>query len=83
MAFNIKNEATIQQAREIAERTGGSIASVFDEAIAEHAKRVGAVDEVRLRRVLRHANRCAARLPQEVKAIDIGEYLYDDMGMPK
>lgn len=33
MAFNIKNEETIQIARLIVAETGNSIASVFDEAI--------------------------------------------------
>ena len=83
MAFNIKNEQTIQLAREMAERTGTSIAAVFDEAVAERARHVGAVDRERLARVLHHANRCASRLSSQTKAIDIGEYLYDERGLPK
>ena len=83
MAFNIKNEETIQRARDIAAQTGESIAAVIDAAVADRARTLGVVDEERLARVLRHANRCAARLSPEVMAIDHGEYLYDELGMPK
>jgi hypothetical protein len=83
MAFNIKNEATIQQAREIAAKTGESIASVFDTAVAERAQKLRAVDEELVARILRRTARIAARLSPEVMAIDHGEYLYDEMGLPR
>jgi antitoxin VapB len=83
MAFNIKNEATVERARVIAERTGLSMAAVIDEAVAEHARRVEATDEERIARILKRANRIAARLSPEVLAIDHGELLYDDRGLPK
>jgi hypothetical protein len=83
MAFNIKNEETLQRARQIAAQTGESIATVIDEAVAERARKLGVVDEELVARILRRTNRIAARLSPEVKALDHGEYLYDDLGMPK
>jgi hypothetical protein len=83
MAFNIKNEDTIQRARAIAAQTGESIAAVFDRAVAERAHRLGNDRDVRLARALRHADRCAARLSPATKAIDIDELLYDERGLPK
>lgn len=83
MAFNIKNEATIEQARRIAAQTGESIAAVIDAAVADHARRLGVVDEELVARVLRRTSRIAARLSPEAKAISIDEYLYDEQGMPK
>jgi hypothetical protein len=83
MAFNIKNEETLQRARQIAAQTGESIATVIDEAVAERARKLGVVDEELVARILRRTNRIAARLSPEVKALDHGKYLYDDLGMPK
>jgi hypothetical protein len=83
VAFNIKNEATIQRAREIAAQTGESIAAVFDLAVAERARRLERADEARIQRILRRANRCAARMSSEAKAIDVDELLYDERGLPK
>lgn len=83
MAFNIKNEETLQRARQIAAQTGESIATVIDEAVAERARKLGVVDEELVARILRRTNRIAARLSPEVKALDHGNYLYDDLGMPK
>ncbi len=86
MAFNIKNEETIAVAREIAARTGESIAQVFDAAIREHARTMP--DEVDRRRtaVRRLVDDVAVRLEQARPgpgSRDIGAFLYDEeTGLP-
>jgi antitoxin VapB len=83
MAFNIKNEETIQIAREIAERTGESIAAVFDGAVRDRRKRMEDEREAKVQRILRLTSEMRARMSPETLALDHGELLYDEKGMPK
>lgn len=81
MAFNIKNEETIQIAREIAAETGKSIATVFDVSIREWQERRPQRADLRRRRIQRIVAETSEIL-REQPLPDHGDLLYDDRGMP-
>lgn len=83
MAFNIKNEETIAVAREIAEQTGESIASVFDRAVRERAAKIRANDEERIARIKRYCREINSRIGP-LNNDDLNELLYDPKtGLPR
>ncbi len=85
MAFNIKNEETIQIAREIAAETGESISVVFDTSIRERRRRLDDDAVARKRRILRLAADIRSRMPAGFfESTDpVADMLYDpETGMP-
>lgn len=82
MAFNIKDEATVDRARRIASRTGETISDAIATALAEREARLERQDEARLERVRRLIARCAAHGAAAIP--DHGEFLYDhETGLPR
>lgn len=85
--LNIKNEQVYRLARELAEKTGGSMTSVIEQALAE---KLASLDQeravVRAERVARidHLlDRMAARL-NSVEGDDPSAFLYDvETGLPR
>ncbi|MFM9865308.1 MAG: type II toxin-antitoxin system VapB family antitoxin [Micropepsaceae bacterium] len=85
MSLNIKNPEAHKLATELAQLIGVSLTEAVTQALREKLDRVKKrePDPKLLEDMERIAHDCASRLSPEVKAIDHGEYLYDEMGLPK
>jgi antitoxin VapB len=82
MAFNIKDEATVERARRIAARTGETMSEAIATAVAEREARLEREDDARRDRVMRIIERCAAHGAADIP--DHGEFLYDsETGLPR
>lgn len=84
MALNLKNPETHRLARELAEITGESVSAAVAVAIRERLERLrverrGGLAE----RLLEIGRDCADRLDTQTRAIDHGELLYDEQGLPR
>ena len=85
MSLNIKNEETCRLAAELARLTGESMTGAVTVAWRDRLER-----EKRVRKAAKlvarlHAigQRCAARMGPGPSAIEHGDYLYDERGLPK
>ena len=85
MGLNIKNEETCRLAREVARLTGDTMTGAITAALRERLER---------ERQLQHADalardlhaigqRCAGLLRPGPSAIDHGDLLYDERGLPR
>jgi antitoxin VapB len=85
MGMNIKNAETHRLVRELAELTGESQTAAITQAVRERLDRVRKKDESgqRLQRMMEVAQDCSLRLSDAEKAIDHGELLYNENGLPK
>ena len=85
MTLNIKNPEAHRLATEIAKLTNTTLTEAVTNALREKLDRVTKpkFDQKRYEAIMRIANDCASRLSPETKTIDHGEYLYDEMGLPK
>ena len=85
MSLNIKNEATCTLARELASLTGetmtGAITVALEERL-ERERRERSV-EARVRELHEIGQRCARLLRDGPSAVDHGDLLYDERGLPK
>ena len=85
MSLNIKNDETCRLARELAELTGESMTGAITVALRERLERErrrGDKDAL-LRDIRAIAERCAARLGPGPSAVEHGDLLYDERGLPK
>ena len=85
MGLNIKNEETCQLARELARLTGESMTGAITVALRERLgrrRRERNVDE-RLRELRAIAERCAKLMGSGPSAVEHGDLLYDERGLPK
>ncbi len=85
MSLNIKNEETCRLARELAQLTGETMTGAITVALEERLRRERrqrSVDE-RLRDMRAIAERCASLIGEGPSAVDHGELLYDERGLPK
>lgn len=81
MAFNIKNEATHELAREVAAIAGESMTQAVDTALRERKARLsryGLAD--RLSEIARDA---AKHVPPGMSSAAVDNLLYDERGLPK
>lgn len=83
MALNIKNEETHRLATELARLTGVSITDAVTEALKERLDRLEVNRQARYERLMWIVNDCASRMSPELKALDHGEYLYGEDGLPR
>ena len=85
MGLNIKNEATCALARELADLTGETMTGAITVALRERLEReMRARDaEAEIEEMLAFGKRCAARLRPGPSSTEIGEFLYDEHGLPK
>ena len=85
MSLNIKNDETCRLARELAGLTGesmtGAITVALRERLEREQKRRDADALIRDMRAI--AKRCAAKLGPGPAAVEHGDYLYDERGLPK
>ena len=85
MGLNIKNETTCALARELADLTGETMTGAITAALSERLEREKKQrdKEELLRDVRAIAERCAALMGPGPSAVEHGDYLYDERGLPK
>ena len=85
MGLNIKNEATCALARELADLTGETMTGAISVALRERLEREKRTRdaEAEIEEMLSIGERCAARLRPGPSSTEIGEFLYDEHGLPK
>ena len=85
MSLNIKNEETCRLAKELAHLTGetmtGAITVALEERL-ERERRERSV-EARVRELHAIGQRCARLLREGPSAVEHGDFLYDERGLPK
>ena len=85
MSLNIKNEETCRLAGELARLTGETMTGAITIALHERLqreKRRRSV-EVRVRELRAIAERCARLLGPGPSAVEHGDLLYDEQGLPR
>ena len=84
MSLNIKNDETCRPARELARLTGATKTRAIAIALRERLERAHRVRgaESRLRNMRRIAERCSRLLGPGPAAVDHGDLLYDERGLP-
>ena len=85
MSLNIKNDETCRLARELAQLTGESMTGAITVALRERLEREAQRRDrdALLRDMHAIAKRCAAKLGPGPSAVEHGDYLYDERGLPK
>ncbi|MYD65627.1 MAG: hypothetical protein F4X26_06565 [Chloroflexi bacterium] len=85
MSLNIKNEETCALARELAELTGESMTGAITIALRERLERERHERSAEARRATIHAiaQRVASNLRPGPSAVEHGDWLYDEHGLPK
>ena len=85
VGLNIKNAETCRLAAELAELTGETKTGAITVALRERLKRERRErgQEQRLSDIRAVARRCAALLEPGLSAVEHGDLLYDESGLPK
>lgn len=85
MSLNIKNANTCRLAGELSRLTGETMTGAITVALRERLERERRRRnvEVRVRKLLDIGERCAKRLEPGPPAIEHGQLLYDERGLPK
>ena len=85
MSLNIKNDETCRLAAELARMTGQSMTGAITDALRERLTREKRLRGVEVRAQKLHAigERCARLLGPGPTAIEHGDMLYDDRGLPR
>ena len=85
MSLNIKNEQTCKLARELADLTGETMTGAITVALEERLRRERneRSADARVEELLAIGKRCASRLRDGPSAIDHGDFLYDERGLPR
>ena len=85
MSINIKNEETCRLAGDLAQLTGETMTGAITVALRERLARERSERsaEARAQRLLAIGKRCAAMLRDGPFAVEHGELLYDERGLPR
>lgn len=84
MSLNIKNPETFRLAHELAEMTGESVTGAVTTSVRERLERLRSADGDGLaERLLAIGRDTASRLPDDLRAADHAELLYDESGLPR
>ncbi len=85
MSLNIKNEETCRLAGELARLTGETMTGAITVALKERLERERRERsvEARVREMRAIAERCAKLLRDGPSAVEHGDFLYDERGLPK
>jgi antitoxin VapB len=86
VSLNIKNPETHRLARELSDLTGESLTEAVTLALRERLARMRSTeDQVKARKeaLMAIGRDIASRLSPEVRAIDHGDLLYDERGLPR
>ncbi len=84
MSLNIKNEQTHQLARELAQLTGETMTGAITIALREkldRERRERSV-EARIQKLQAIRKRCRSLLKDGPSAVEHGDFLYDENGLP-
>jgi antitoxin VapB len=84
LGLNIKNKEAHELAAELAKLTGRSMTAVVLDALRIQLKQLQRSQdkEARLQELMAIGKRCAAHIHHPVTALQHGEMLYDETGMP-
>ncbi|MXY12273.1 MAG: protein transcription factor [Acidimicrobiaceae bacterium] len=85
MSINIKNEETCQLADELAQLTGDTMTGAITVALRERLQRERnqRSAQATVQRLLAIGEHCAAMMGDGPSAVEHGDLLYDDQGLPK
>ena len=85
MSLNIKNEETCRLAGELAQLTGETMTGAITVALRERLERERSERsaEARVERLLAIGRRCAGMMGDGPSAIEHGDFLYDERGLPR
>ena len=85
MGLNIKNEETCRLAGELARLTGDTMTGAITVALRERLERERRERsiETRLQEMRVIAERCSKLLRDGPSAVEHGDFLYDERGLPK
>ena len=78
VSLNIKNEETCKLARELADLTGETVTDAITVALKERLER-----EKRVKELHAIGEHCASLLRDGPSAVEHGDFLYDEHGLPK
>jgi hypothetical protein len=79
--MNIKNAEAYAIAAELAELGGISMTQAVLEALRKQQREIGR--EAKIAQVMALCRDTAARMSPEMRAIDHGDFLYNEWGLPK
>jgi antitoxin VapB len=83
-SLNLKSDEAYRLARELAERTGESMTAAVIEALRERLDRLKQESEDDfVQRILAIGRDCAAHLPEEYRALNPDDLLYNEDGLPR
>lgn len=85
MSLNIKNREAYDLANELARLTGQSLTAVVLDALRKQRKQVQQQQqkEKQVQELMAIAKRCATHIRRPVTALEHGDMLYDESGMPQ
>ncbi len=85
MGLNIKNDETCRLAREVAELTGDTMTGAITAALRERLERERQLQcpDTLARELHAIGQRCAKILRPGPSAVEHGDLLYDEQGLPK
>ena len=85
LSLTIKNEETCRLASELAHLTGETMTGAITVALRERLEREKSERsaEARVQRLLAIGRRCASMLGDGPSAVEHGDFLYDERGLPK
>ncbi len=85
MSLNIKNEKTCRLAAELARLTGETKTGAITVALQERLERERRASDIEDRRrdLRAAAERCASLMGPGPSAVEHGDFLYDERGLPK
>ena len=85
MSLNIKNREAYALASELARLTGQSMTAVVIDALRIRQAQIARQQqkEARVQELMSIAKRCAAHIRQPAPAVQHGDMLYDEYGMPQ
>lgn len=85
MSLNIKNEETCRLAAELAELTGETMTGAITIALMERLKRERRLRsfDARVKELHAIGQRCASLLADGPLAVEHGDLLYDERGLPR
>ena len=85
MSLNIKNAEAYALASELARLTGNSMTKVVLEALRQQREQLlrQQQKETRVQELMAIGQRCAAHIVQPVNAVEHGDLLYDERGLPQ
>jgi len=85
VSINIKNEETCRLASELAQLTGDTMTGAITVALRERLERERSERsaEAQVERLLAIGERCASMMGDGPSAVEHGDFLYDEWGLPK